>query len=157
MTLSQNTEYRMVLPIGQQQFTLVYIKEASSLSAAQVSVPLILNEANAVPANMTSNVKFTLCPDGLKIGHDDVHLEAQMKEREVDHGLSAPLAVKHSDNDQPAGAWTLKHAGQNAQDPFFFVEAPYGEMRPRLAYQREAPLTSSKLAAISFETSNIKQ
>ena len=65
--------------------------------------------------------------------------------------------VKYSDNGQTVGAWALKHASQNAQDPFFFVEVPYGEMRPRLAYQREAPQTSSKLAAISFETSNIKQ
>jgi len=157
MTLAQNCEYRMVLPIGQSKFTLVYIKEVSSLPAAEISVPFILNEANQVPTNMTPNVKFTLCPGGLKIGHDNVQLEAQTDQKEGDQGLSAPLVVKYSDNDQATGAWTLKHAGQDAQDPFFFVEVPYGEMRPRLAYQREAPQTSSKLAAISFETSNIKQ
>jgi len=157
MTLAHNCEYRMVLPIGQSKFTLVYIKEVSSLPAAEISVPFILNEANQVPPNMTPNVKFTLCPGGLKIGHDNVQLEAQTDQKEGDQGLSAPLVVKYSDNDQPTGAWTLKHAGQDAQDPFFFVEVPYGEMRPRLAYQREAPQTSSKLAAISFETSNIKQ
>jgi len=67
----------MVLPIGEQKFTLVYIKDASSLPAAEISVPFILNEANEVPANMTPNVKFTLCPGGLKIGHDSVQLEAQ--------------------------------------------------------------------------------
>jgi len=77
MTLSQDCEYRMVLPIGEQKFTLVYIKDASSLPAAEISVPFILNEANEVPANMTPNVKFTLCPGGLKIGHDSVQLEAQ--------------------------------------------------------------------------------
>jgi hypothetical protein len=77
MTLAKNCEYRMVLPIGQQKFTLVYIKDVSSLPAAEISVPFILNEANAVPANMTPNVKFTLCPGGLQIGHDNVQLEAQ--------------------------------------------------------------------------------
>ena len=34
---------------------------------------------------------------------------------------------------------------------------PYGEMRPRLGYQRANPRTSSKLIAISVDTEQIKK
>lgn len=138
MILSRDCEYRMVIPIGQKRFTLVYLKAKQSLSK-QISVPFILNEGNAVPKNMTPNVKFTLCPKGLKIGRDDVQLATQTGQNELDQGQSAPIKIDYKHDDHPSSTWTLKRAGENAQDPFFFVEMPYGEMRPRLAYQKEKP------------------
>lgn len=83
MNLAKDCEYRMVIPIGTKRFTLVYLKSKQSLSK-NISVPFILNEGNAVPKNMTPNVKFALCPKGLKIGSDDVQLATQTDQKELD-------------------------------------------------------------------------
>jgi len=50
---------------------MVYLK---SNSTADTSVPFILNNNNEIPDDMTSDIKFTLCPNGINIGRKDVTL-----------------------------------------------------------------------------------
>lgn len=65
MTVSQESEYKISMPIDGQDFTLVYLKQNTS---AETSVPFILNNSNAIPDNMTSDIKFTLCANGINMG-----------------------------------------------------------------------------------------
>jgi len=77
--------------------------------------------------------------------------------KELDHGQSGPLEINYNDNNDLSNTWTFKHCGYNATDSYFFIEMPYGEMRPRLGFQRANPQTSSKLIAISVDTEQIKK
>jgi len=59
--------------------------------------------------------------------------------------------VNYSNDDHPSSVWTLKHAGYETSQPHFFIELPNGEIKPRLAFQRQNPQTSSKLCAIGSD------
>lgn len=59
--------------------------------------------------------------------------------------------------DLDQNTWTLVHASDhkniNMHDPYFYVELPYGDLRPRLAFEKDTGGGNySRLRAITQET-----
>ena len=62
---------------------------------------------------------------------------------------------EHKDLDQ--NTWTVVHASDhksiNTHDPYFYIEQPYGDLRPRLAFDKDnCGGNYSRLRAITQET-----
>jgi len=64
--------YRLVISINQQRYTLCYLREKHSTK--QVSIPFVLKEGNKVPKNMSASCRFTLCKRGILLGKEDSYL-----------------------------------------------------------------------------------
>ena len=120
----------------------------------------IINEKNDMPENITDSIKFVLCPGGVKIGRDDLQLSLltlSNDQKQIEQGENASVKVDYKHDDNINSIWTFEHAGENHNDPYFFVEMTYGDNRPRLAYQSHNPASSTKLCAITREQSKIKR
>ena len=87
---------------------------------------------------MSDKLNFTLTEKGLKIGKDDIQmslLTSTGDTNKIEQGENASVKMDYKIDDNINSFWTLEHEGENLNDPYFFVDMTYGDIRPRLAYQ----------------------
>ena len=99
-------------------------------------------------------VKFILAPQGLLIAHQkkDSTLYLQTDVVELAEGEACWMSWKHKaqkiDN---SDLWVLEPTAGQDNFPFFRIEKPYGENRPRMTALNKNLTVSSQLKATTLE------
>ena len=141
MLLVKEQNYRFIINVGKIRFTLCYLNQ-KSLGGKVQSVPFVLKEGKNIPKQMSASIRIYLCKNGLQFGRDQSLFSVDSR-HQVNQGDSANVIIDHKAKECDQNVWTLQHCAtldaNGRHDPYFFIEMPYGDIRPRLGLLNDNP------------------
>ena len=93
--------------------------------------------------DLSNKVKILLVKKGIQLVLNNGQILSVDSNEQIKQGECALVKMEKEKDckELESNTWTFVHASDhqniNMQDPYFYIEMPYGDLRPRLVFEKE--------------------